>query len=72
MIKDISCKKIHCLIQIQWVQKEQELGINMSIIYCALCDKIKDIDYEEVFDYEDYEMICSACKEWLDENRTDI
>ena len=44
----------------------------MSIIYCALCDRRKDSDYEEVYDYEEYEMICSDCKERLDENRTHI
>ena len=35
----------------------------MSIIICYECDKRVDIDKEDVFDIEDYKMICINCKE---------
>lgn len=35
----------------------------MSIIICDKCDKKVDSDYEDVFDIEDYKMICINCKE---------
>ena len=35
----------------------------MSIIICYKCNKRVDTDYEEVFDIEDFEMICINCKE---------
>ena len=41
----------------------------MSIIICDKCDKRVDIDKEDVFDIEDYKMICINCKERKDENR---
>ena len=48
----------------------------MSIINCYKCEKITDSDYEEIFDYKCYipdceycenKVICSDCKERLDE-----
>ncbi len=39
----------------------------MSIIICDKCDKRVDIDYEDVFDIDDYKMICVFCKELEDE-----
>ena len=38
-------------------------GGKMSIINCDKCDKVVDIDYEDVFDIEDYKMICIFCEE---------
>lgn len=35
----------------------------MSIIICYECEKRVDTDYEEVFDVEDYNMVCIHCKE---------
>tara|TARA_R100000458_G_C8274951_1_gene249972 strand:- start:3218 stop:3343 length:126 start_codon:yes stop_codon:yes gene_type:complete len=35
----------------------------MSIIICDKCDKKVDSDVEDVFDVEDYKMICINCKE---------
>ena len=35
----------------------------MSIIICDKCNKRVDSDVEDVFDIEDYKMICINCKE---------
>ncbi len=35
----------------------------MSIIICYKCDKRVDTDYIEIFESEEFEMVCIDCKE---------
>ena len=35
----------------------------MSIVICAKCDRRIDMDFEEVFDIEDFLMICEDCED---------
>ena len=35
----------------------------MSIMMCQKCDKYVDTDYEEMFEIEDFRIICDDCKE---------
>ena len=40
----------------------------MSIIICCECDRLVDTDYEEMFESEDFKIICDYCKEKENEN----
>ena len=35
----------------------------MSIMLCEECDRLVDIDYEEMFEAEDFKIICDNCKD---------
>jgi len=35
----------------------------MAVIMCHLCDKIVDIDYNEVYEYGDNKLICESCED---------
>jgi len=39
----------------------------MSITRCYICEERFDIDYDEMFETDDYELICINCKEENDE-----
>ena len=35
----------------------------MSIMICEECDKLVDIDYQEMYELKDFKIVCDDCKE---------